>query len=270
MKSRALVSGLLGLALVAAGAAVVAPDAARLDRPPRASELLRLTGPMRGLPLPFLWRAWGNAESRNKDRLAIGIGEWLAQWLPERLDLFLYFAWSHAYDLGHSATTAEAKARHMIDAIVLIEKARQAHPNSEEPALLAAFMLMDRSKQEDEAFATAFTELYGESPIELAGRYLATTSVATSKEVSELAELLATRVLARGNLEIAAALLRRLVRGTGRKKLAPQRLAKIRELADLLDRAQAGKARFPADLSPELRAWLIKDPLFGRNPGLWR
>ncbi|MFQ5503937.1 MAG: hypothetical protein ACE5F1_03965 [Planctomycetota bacterium] len=269
---------ILGLLFLGSGLALLGPRALDLARPPTTAEVLQLSGPLRGLPLPFLWRAWGRTRSDNDAIGAAGIGHWISTLFPEREDLYLYFAWVHAYDLGALSRNDEERVGHLLDALALIERGLRQHPNSSRVPALAAFLLMDRCS--GKSMQETYRRLTGQEALRQAGRYLdrAARIAPLLRSQRQLGEVLAYLLISSENYDVAADVLAKaadsLRHSAQRWRPGPDqakmlaRAERLEELGRTLSRLE--HRELGDELGEPLRDWLIRDELFGRKPELWR
>ena len=145
MSQRALaprvVSGLLGLALLALG--TTRCSARRVDEL-REEHVLGLSGPLRGLPLPFLWNALQDAELVFAHDQRRAVARWMLWLMPERKDLFLGFAWWLAHNQTSIESDAALKATRLLEALELLEEGAARWPNDHEFPAMAGFHLRHR------------------------------------------------------------------------------------------------------------------------------
>lgn len=236
---------------------------------PTAAELLRLAGPARGLPVPFLWRDLGSALRDNDTARLLGLASWITTLQPERDDLFVAFSFKLAYDAADLESSPRARARRLFDAIALLDEGASLHPSSWELPAYAGFHLEQRcsGSRAAEATARAFEALTGHAPLRLAAAYLK-----SARHLAPRVDWLRWHEALTAQLRAVAAVERGATGRAGRlfleaaAKLRPdnaRRAARLERLGRLLG---SGAARLPADLV----RWLSSDYVLGRRLTTWR
>jgi hypothetical protein len=263
----------IGFSLAAAGAWMLWPTLGTLAKPPDTAEIVRLCGPLRALPVPFLWLAWRHARRGNDLQMAAAIGRWLPWLLPERDDLFRAFALELAFDVAAQTSDVEQKARLLADALRLLEQGAELHPGALEIARAAVLILRDRcmpggSPDLDPIrlqVRAAFRRYTGRDPLELAQAWLQRARQAGKADpdldwdLAILSQEVGLQQLVAGDRGRAAILFARAAEVL--RERIPHRSARLAALSQTL---AAGAA-----LDSSLRAWLIADPVLGRQPEIW-
>lgn len=167
-----IVPNAIALAAVVVGVWLVRPSVTKLRARASYADLVGLAGPFRGVPLPFLWTAWGEAQRRNDSTDAARFATWLTWLLPEREDLFLGFAYDLAYNAAARESNTARRARLLLDALHMLDEGQRAHPDEPMFAVNANFILLDRCVRDD-ALRAAFETVSGRDVLEIAGAYAA-------------------------------------------------------------------------------------------------
>ena len=165
-----LLSALLGLVLLGFG---VSRFSARAVHEIRQEHVLGLSGPLRGLPLPFLWSALQEADLNFAHDRRRAIARWMLWLMPERKDLFLGFAWWLAHDQTSIESDSALKATRLLEALELLEEGAARWPDDHEFPAMAGFHLRHRAAalEGGPALAKAFLEATGRNPNVVAGEY---------------------------------------------------------------------------------------------------
>jgi hypothetical protein len=248
-----------GLALAALGLWLLPTSARPLRFPPSSQDLVRLSGPLRVLPVPLAWQAFGEAMQRQDEALTLSRGRWLISLMPEAEGLYAAMAWQLAYNLAAVSADPEERARRVREALILLEEGMRERPELVDLPALAGFLLQDRAR--GTGMEAALREVLGESPFLRASRYL------------EVAARLGN--LSGGHSFLLLRLSVRLVE-LGERHFAAQVLETLAQSEDDADvsgplkaLAVALRAEGPLHLSPELCTWVLKTEPFSRKPRLW-
>lgn len=229
----------------------------RLRFPPGSQDLLRLTGPLRVLPVPFAWQAFGKAVRQQDEAMILARGRWLLGLMPEAESLYAGLAWQLAYNLASLEGEALGRARRIREALILLEDGMRQRPELVELPALAGYILEDQAQAK--GMPQALAEVLGEAPAIRAGRYLERAARLGPLDGGRrfLLLRLALRLLELGERPFAAQILETL---SGQE---PGMSRRLRELAGAL------RAQGPLVLSPELCRWVLETEPFSRKPGLW-
>lgn len=225
--------------------------------PPSSQDLLRLSGPLRVLPVPFAWQAFGSAVRKQDEALVLARGRWLLGLMPEAEGLYAGLAWQLAYNLGSLEGEALGRARRVREALILLEEGMRERPELVELPALAGYILENQAQMT--GMQPALEQVLGEDPAIRASRYLERAARIGPLDGGRrfLLLSLALRLLELGERPFAAQILETLA---GQE---PGMSPRLRELARAL------RARGPLSLSPELCRWVLETEPFSRKPGLW-
>ncbi len=235
--------------------------------PARGADILALSGPLRGLALPFLWSSWGEAEREQEGHSAAASARWLTLLMPEREDLYLGFGWDRAYrPVPPGPARPEIEARGLLDGLSYLDEAASIHRESGDALALASFVILDRCLGPRAApeRRLAFERLRGSKASELAEDYLGRARERTGLEfrLGTLGSILALRFLEEGRYHPAARL---LLKTAETLRALPSAGEEERERAKrLASMARTLESKSPLAFDPDLRNWLRQDGLFGR------
>lgn len=227
--------------------------------PPASQDVVRLAGPLRVLPVPFAWQAFGSAIRRQDEGLTLARGRWLIGLMPEAEGLYAAMAWQLAYHLAAPMSEPQARARQVREALVLLEEGIRERPELRDLPVLAGFLLQDRAR--GPGMEQALTEALGESPWLKASRYL--ESAASQGPLSGgdrfLLMRLSVRLVELGERAFAAQVLETLAKSS----------LEAGTSGPMIALAKALRTPGPLRLTPELCAWILRTEPFSRKPGLW-
>ncbi len=250
---------LSGLALIGLGIGLLPRPEGRLHLPPSSQDLLRLSGPLRVLPVPFAWQAFGRASRQQDEALILSRGRWLLSLMPEAESLYAGLAWRLAYHMASAEDLPIDRARRIREALVLLEEGMRERPELPDLPALAGYVLQNRA--EAPGMEAALTQVLGESPYLRASRYLDRAASMSQLDGGKqfLLMTLSVRLVELGERAFAAQVLETLSSQKGN----PAMSRSMRALAVAL------RAKGPLRLSRDLCQWVLETEPFSRKPGLW-
>lgn len=237
-------------------------------RSPQAAELVRLSGPLRGLAVPFAWTQLGNASARQNTRARRSPAWLLSCLLPERPEIAYDLAWERVYNDGALARDARGECETLLDALAILDEVAALDPENGAALAWQGFHLMTRCADQDGAQARrlAFEQLTGVDPIALADERLAEATRRspnvnwTSWQRATALEFLAASNLESGTLASAAARL-----ATAAELWKPSNPRRSSLLSRFSISLGPGSPALAADDLERLR----QDHVFGRQAASW-
>ena len=250
---------LLGLTLVALGIWLLPSTRGPLRLPPSSQDLLRLSGPLRVLPVPFAWQAFGQASRQQDETLTLARGRWLLGLMPEAEGLYAGMAWQLAYDMTATESEPLGKARRIRQALILLDEGMRERPELADLPALAGYVLQDKAR--GPGMEEALAEALGENPYLKASRYLGRAASIGKLGGGQrfLLMQLSVRLVELGERRFAAQVLETLA-GTEMESGMSQSMRAL---------ALALRSPGPLRLSPRMCGWILKTEPFSRKPELW-
>lgn len=275
------IAGILGFAMLAGGATLVLdvgiarPRSDETDRGfllPTRVEIIDLLGPLRGVPVPFLWSMIGHAGTQQNPRARRAPARLLTWFLPERPDVLYDLAWRRTYDDASLEDGAEAQVDALLDALDLLDEAARTDPTAGTPLAWQGFHLVTRCADQEGAAGRrrAFEEKTGIDPLELADRLLRRAAERSTGidwvrwQRATAIEMLAVGAATRGADDDAAEYLAQAAELWA--DVEPERGALLRRLAAAIQEGDVDPAK---RLSRSDRSVLATDFVFGRDASLW-
>ncbi len=265
----------LGAGLLAAGLAVFWRGCTREERGllPTRVECIDMLGPLRAVPIPFLWSEVGRATDKQDRRARRAPARLLSWFLPERPDFLYDLAWRRAYDDASAEADPRRQVEALIDALEILDEAA-TRPDADGLARAwQGFHLVTRCGDQEggEARRRAFAEMTGSDPLDLASRLLEEAKRRAPDvnwvlwQRATALEFLATTALETALPDLAATRLEEAATAwasTGGAERSSFLTRLARALRDRGEPAAAG-------LGPEDRNTLTGDFVFGRAARLW-
>ncbi|MCA8972832.1 MAG: hypothetical protein KDC95_23815 [Planctomycetes bacterium] len=274
-------AGIVGFAMLVAGTVFVldvgfartpSGETDRARALPTRVEIIDLLGPLRGIPVPFLWSMIGHAGAQQNPRARRAPARLLTWFLPERPDVLYDLAWRRTYDDASLEEGAEAQVDSLLDALDLLDEAARNDPSDGTPLAWQGFHLVTRCADQEGAAARrrAFEQKTGIDPLELADRLLERAAERSDGidwvrwQRATALETLAVGATTRGADADAAEYLVQAAELWA--DVEPGRAALLRRLAVAIRDGNQDPAK---RLSRSDRSALAADFVFGRDASLW-